>query len=111
MQPARDGMEPVLRALKVSELKFGVIANVTAEVNRDRTRVVSLLLEQITAPVRWEESMGVVARSGVTDAIEFGTGRVLMGMMRRMYRTIRVRPLEDLASLKALAPPATPAKA
>src|ERR1019366_165138 len=35
MQPARDGMEAVLRALRVGEFKFGVIANVTAEVNRD----------------------------------------------------------------------------
>jgi len=111
MQPARDGMEPVLHALKVGRFKFGVIANVTAEVNRDPARVVPLLLEQITAPVRWEESMGVVARSGITDAIEFGCGRVLMGMMRRTYRTIRVRPLEDLASLKAISEPGTAAKA
>jgi len=35
---------------------------------------------------------------------------VLMGMMRRMYRTIRVRPLEDLASLKAISQPAPAAK-
>jgi [acyl-carrier-protein] S-malonyltransferase len=111
MQPARDGMGRVLRALKVGELKFGVVSNVTAEVNRDPARVIPLLLEQITAPLRWEESMGVVARSGVTDAIEFGCGRVLMGLMRRMYRTIRVRPLEDMASLKAVAQPAGPAKA
>jgi len=111
MQPARGGMGPVLRAIRVGELKFGVIANVTAEVNCDPARVVPLLLEQITSPVRWEESMGVVARSGITDAIEFGCGRVLMGMMRRMYRTIRVRPLEDLASLKALSQPAAAAKA
>jgi [acyl-carrier-protein] S-malonyltransferase len=111
MQPARDGMEPVLRALKIGEFKFGVIANVTAEVNRDPHRVMPLLLEQITAPVRWEQSMGVIARSGVTDAIEFGSGRVLMGMMRRMYRTIRVRPLEDLESLKAISQPAPAAKA
>jgi [acyl-carrier-protein] S-malonyltransferase len=110
MQPARDGMEPVLRGLRVGEFKFGVIANVTAEVNRDPARVVPLLLEQITAPVRWEESMGVVARSGITDAVEFGCGRVLMGMMRRMYRTIRVRPLEDMASLKAISQPAPAAK-
>jgi [acyl-carrier-protein] S-malonyltransferase len=110
MQPARDGMEPLLRALKVGELKFPVIANVTAEANSDPTRVVPLLLDQITAPVRWEESMGVVARSGVTDAIEFGCGRVLMGLMRRMYRTIRVRPLEDMASLKAISQPAVAAK-
>jgi [acyl-carrier-protein] S-malonyltransferase len=110
MQPARDGMEPVLRALKVGTFKFGVIANVTAEVNLDPAQVVPLLLEQITAPVRWEESMGVIARSGVTDAVEFGCGRVLMGLMRRTYRTIRVRPLEDLASLKALSEPSAGAK-
>src|SRR5713101_2904989 len=103
MQPARDAMAPVLRAIKVREPKFGVIANVTAEVNRDPLKVTPLLLEQITAPVRWEESMGVIARSGITDAIEFGCGRVLMGLMRRMYRTMWVKPLEDLASLKIVA--------
>jgi [acyl-carrier-protein] S-malonyltransferase len=103
MQPARDAMVPVLRAIKVREPKFGVIANVTAEVNRDPLKVVPLLLDQITAPVRWEESMGVIDRAGITDAIEFGCGRVLMGLMRRMYKTMRVRPLEDLASLKTVA--------
>lgn len=110
MQPARAGMEPVLRAIKVNNFKFGVVANVTAEVNRDPDRVAPLLLEQITAPVRWEESMGVVAQAGVTDAVEFGCGRVLMGLMRRMYRTIRVRPLEDLASLKAVLDAGAPPK-
>jgi [acyl-carrier-protein] S-malonyltransferase len=110
MQPARDGMEPILRTLKVGEFKFGVIANATAEVNRDPARVVPLLLDQITSPVRWEETMGVVARSGITDAIEFGCGRVLMGLMRRTYRTIRVRPFEDLASLKAVSEPAATGK-
>jgi len=103
MQPARDAMAPVLRAIKVREPKFPVIANVTAEVNRDPSKVVPLLLEQITAPVRWQESMGVIATSGITDAIEFGCGRVLMGLMRRMYRTMWVKPLEDMASLKTVA--------
>ena len=103
MQPARDAMAPVLRGIKVREPKFGVIANVTAEMNRDPLKVVPLLLEQITAPVRWEESMGVIATSGITDAIEFGCGRVLMGLMRRINKTMRVRPLDDLASLKTVA--------
>jgi [acyl-carrier-protein] S-malonyltransferase len=110
MQPARDAMAPVLRAIKVSEPKFGVIANVTAEVNRDASKVVPLLLEQITAPVRWQESMGVIGRSGITDAIEFGCGRVLMGLMRRIDKTTRVRPLEDLASLKTVAEATTASK-
>jgi [acyl-carrier-protein] S-malonyltransferase len=110
MQPARDAMEPVLRAIPISEFRFGVVANVTAQINRDTARVVPLLLEQITAPVRWEESMGVVAQLGVTDAIEFGSGKVLMGLMRRINRSVRVRPLEDLASLKAVLEPAGAAK-
>ena len=64
--------------------------------------MVPLLLEQITAPVRWEESMGVIASSGVTDAIEFGCGPVLMGLMRRIYRNDPRAAAEDLASLKAI---------
>lgn len=102
MQPARDGMRPVLEKLTVRPLKVGVIANVTAAVNRDHRRVVPLLLEQIIAPVRWEESMAALAAQGVDAAIEIGCGRVLGGLMRRINKNLKVYPLEDMASLKAL---------
>ncbi len=102
MKPAQDGMASVLAAVAVAPLKFPVIANVTAQPNSDPARVVPLLLEQITAPVRWEESMAQLGRHGVTGAIEFGCGRVLMGLMRRINKNLRVRPLEDIASLKAI---------
>jgi len=46
--------------------------------------------------------MDHLGKLGVTDAIEFGCGRVLMGMMRRINKNIRVRPLEDMASLKTI---------
>jgi [acyl-carrier-protein] S-malonyltransferase len=101
MQPARIGMEPVIAALNVSPLAFGVIANVTAEVNRDPARVKPLLLEQITAPVRWEESMALLGTSGATSALEFGAGRVLAGLMRRISKGFKVRSVEDPASLRA----------
>ena len=102
MQPARDGMAAVLEKLAVSPLKFGVIANVTGTVNRDQSRVVPLLLEQITAPVRWEESMAALAATGVDAAIEIGCGRVLAGLMRRINKNLKVYPLEDVATLTAL---------
>src|SRR5271156_5527977 len=102
MKPAQDGMTPILRGLAISPLKFPVIANVTAVPNSDPSKVADLLIEQITAPVRWTESMEELGKLGVTDAIEFGCGKVLMGLMRRINKAIRVRPLEDLASLKAL---------
>jgi [acyl-carrier-protein] S-malonyltransferase len=102
MKPAQDAMTQILRALQVSALQFPVIANVTAEPNSDPARVVPLLIEQITAPVRWAESMEKLAPMGVTDAIEFGCGKVLTGMMKRIDKSIRTRALEDLASLKAI---------
>jgi [acyl-carrier-protein] S-malonyltransferase len=101
MQPARDGMAPVLERLDVRPLNFGVIANVTAEVNRDPARVKPLLLEQITAPVRWEESMGALAQGGIVSTVEFGAGRVLAGLMRRINRNVKVLAAEDAASFKA----------
>jgi len=78
-----------------------VIANVTAEENRDPERVKPLLLEQITAPVRWEESMAQLGASGATSALEFGAGRVLAGLMRRINKSFKVRSVEDPASLGA----------
>lgn len=101
MRPARDGMVPVLEQLTVNPLRFGVIANATAEVNRDPARVKNLLLEQITSPVRWEESMAVLAGAGITETIEFGEGRVLAGIMRRINRNIKVRTTEDPKSVRA----------
>jgi [acyl-carrier-protein] S-malonyltransferase len=100
MRPARDAMEPVIAALKVSPLRCGVIANVTAEVNRDPERVKPLLLEQITAPVRWEESMARLG-AGSSSALEFGAGRVLAGLMRRINKSFKVRSVEDPPSLRA----------
>ncbi len=101
MAPAQTGMQPVIEALRVAPLRFGIVANVTAEVNLEPERVKPLLLEQITAPVRWEESMNVMVRSGITYALEFGCGKVLAGLMRRIDRKVKVWPVEDLASLKA----------
>lgn len=101
MQPAREAMEPVLERLTVNPLNFGVISNVTAQVNRDQARVRLLLLEQITSPVRWEESMVTLAGAGIGETIEFGAGRVLAGLMRRINRNIKVRAAEDPTSLRA----------
>jgi [acyl-carrier-protein] S-malonyltransferase len=101
MAPARDRMIPVLEQLIVDPLRFGVIANATAQLNRDPGRVKSLLLEQITSSVRWEESMTVLAGTGITETIEFGEGRVLAGLMRRINRNIKVRATDEPKSLRA----------
>lgn len=101
MKPAQQRMAAVLAGIDVKTPAFGVIANVDAQTNRDPTRVVPLLLEQITAPVRWEESMRTLCAAGVTTATELGAGRVLAGLMRRISREVAVHPTEDPAALRA----------
>jgi [acyl-carrier-protein] S-malonyltransferase len=101
MKPAQERMAAVLGGIKVKPLDFGVIANVNAQINRDSGQVVPLLLEQITSPVRWEESMRTLAAAGVTNAVELGAGRVLTGLMRRISRDVTVHPAEDPATLAA----------
>ncbi len=101
MKPAQERMAAVLAGVAVKPLSFGVIANVNAQVNRDSARVVPLLLEQITAPVRWEESMRTLAAAGVVKGVESGAGRVLSGLMRRISRDVGMLSVEDPASLAA----------
>ncbi|MGH7907981.1 MAG: ACP S-malonyltransferase [Candidatus Binataceae bacterium] len=101
MQPAQESMAKTLDAIEIRPLRFGVIANATAALNTDAARVKTLLLEQITAPVRWEESMTWLGRGGISNAIEFGCGKVLAGLMRRIDKSVKIRPVEDTASLKA----------
>src|SRR6202049_369585 len=91
MRPARDGMAPVLERLTIAPSNFGVIANVTAEVNREAARIKPLLLEQISGSVRWEESMATLAATGIVETIEFGAGRVLAGLTRRLKPNINVQ--------------------
>jgi [acyl-carrier-protein] S-malonyltransferase len=102
LEPARAAMAQVLGKLKVKPLAFGVIANASAQVVHDPAQVVPLLIDQITAPVRWEESMRLLADSGIDLAIELGAGKVLTGLMRRIDKRVKAMPCEDLESLKAL---------
>jgi [acyl-carrier-protein] S-malonyltransferase len=101
MAPAREAMGPLLGSLRFDDLHVGVIANVTAQINRSGDVARRLLLEQITGPVRWEESMRVLAGAGITSAIELGPGRVLSGLMRRIDRNVKMHSSEEPAALQA----------
>jgi [acyl-carrier-protein] S-malonyltransferase len=81
-----------------------VVTNVEAAPNADAARVVPLLLAQVSAPVRWVESVRALAAAGVTRVVELGPGKVLGGLVKRISKDIEVLNVEDPASLdKALA--------
>jgi [acyl-carrier-protein] S-malonyltransferase len=105
MQPAADQLAIALAKVPFGPLAVPVVSNVEAAPNQDVSRVRDLLTRQVTAPVRWEESVQAIAAMGVTDAIEVGAGKVLAGLVKRIAPTIEVRAASDPASIAELAPP------
>jgi [acyl-carrier-protein] S-malonyltransferase len=76
------------------------VTNVEARPNADAARIVPLLLEQVTAPVRWIECVEELVRQGVTRMVEVGPGKVLSGLARRIDKSVEVWNVEDRASLE-----------
>jgi [acyl-carrier-protein] S-malonyltransferase len=102
MAPAADKVRAALEAVSVGPLAFPVVTNVEARDNRDAGRVKDLLVRQVTAPVRWEESVRHLAELGVTEAIEVGAGNVLQGLVKRIAPSIALKGAGDPASVEAL---------
>lgn len=91
MQPASDVMAEALAAVEISAPAVPVVANVRAEAVSDPDKIRKLLVEQVTASVRWRESVLYMAAQGVTEAWEIGAGKALSGMIRRIDRSLACR--------------------
>jgi [acyl-carrier-protein] S-malonyltransferase len=100
MQPVRPRLEPVLRAIAWKAPRCPVVTNVEARPNGDAARIVPLLVEQVTAPVRWIECVEELVRQGVTRMVEVGPGKVLSGLVKRIDKSVEVWNVEDPASLE-----------
>ena len=99
MAPVKPRLEAVLRAVAWSQPAVPVVTNVEAKANRETARIVPLLVEQVTAPVRWIESVQELGHLGVTRVVEVGPGTVLGGLVRRIEKGIEVHAVSDPASL------------
>jgi len=103
MQPAAERLASELAQVEVKAPAVPVVSNVEATPNQDASRVKVLLARQVTAPVRWEESVQCLAGLGVNAVVEVGAGNVLGGLVRRIAPDIAVHAAGDPASIEALA--------
>ncbi len=103
MRPAADRLAAELARVEVRPPTIPVVANVDAAPNLDAGRVRDLLTRQVTATVRWEESVQRLASMEVTGAVELGQGTVLAGLWRRIAPTIDIHSVGDPAAVGALA--------
>jgi [acyl-carrier-protein] S-malonyltransferase len=101
MKPAQDRLAGDLLKLAFAELTAPLVNNVDARSTTSPTELRDGLIRQVSAPVRWQESMALLIRQGVSTFIEVGPGKVLSGLMRQISREVDSFNVEDAASLSA----------
>jgi [acyl-carrier-protein] S-malonyltransferase len=105
MKPAEERLAPELRQLPVAEPRVPVVANVDAEPRVAAAAAIEALIRQISAPVRWEDTMRRLVADGATRFVEVGPGTVLCGLGRKVARDARFANFqapEDLPSVEEL---------
>lgn len=101
MQPAVEGLAEALRATPFARPRFAVYANATAAPVTEADDAQRLLAEQLTAPVRWVETVAAIAAAH-PDArwLELGPGSVLSGLLRKIVPGAVATPLGTVRDLE-----------
>ena len=102
MTPAAEVMAEALGRVRLQPPVVPLVANVSAAATRDPARIVRGLVEQVTAMVRWRESMLFLKQDGVEEVVEIGTGRVLTGLAKRIDPDLSARSVGTPAEVESL---------
>ncbi|MCH9032750.1 MAG: ACP S-malonyltransferase [candidate division Zixibacteria bacterium] len=105
MESALEGMKKALSAVTISIPQIGFVPNVTATKENTPDVIKQLLEKQITAPVRWLETMATIRESRVDTVIEIGPGKILSGLAKREIKPETIINLDTLASIRKFAAP------
>ncbi|HMB68563.1 MAG TPA: ACP S-malonyltransferase, partial [bacterium] len=89
MEDAQSELAGFLDGIEIRDASVPVIANVSARPVTDAATIRKNLVDQMTSPVRWEESMRFLLDQGITEFREIGAGRVLRGLLRSLDRSAR----------------------
>lgn len=99
MAPARRAMTPLIQATPMADPQTPVVCNADAAPVTRASAAKDALVRQIDGPVRWAESVTHMAAEGVERLIEFGPGKVLSGLARRIDRSLKVRSVAEPGDL------------
>ncbi len=100
MRPAANALAETLQATPFSTPKIPVIHNVDVKSHDDASAIRVALTGQLYKPVRWGETVQNLVQKGVTRLLEFGPGKVLAGLTKRIDRSLQAQCIQDLESLK-----------
>jgi len=103
MAGAQPKLEEALRGIPINLPNVPVISNVTARPHEAPADIHRRLVEQVTSPVRWEDSMRGLIAQGFTRFIELGPGTALSGFLKRIDKNAQVFNVSNVSSLEATA--------
>ena len=98
---AADRLRPAVDRINFREPVAPFMSTVTARIE-DASRMGPLLVDQLTAPVRFTQAAGSLVRDGVRTFVEVGPGNVLSGLVKRIDRSVKTVSVNNLASLEKL---------
>lgn len=102
MQSAREKLAAVLETISFNPPKFPVLSNVTGEPHSDDPEVIkATMLEQVTGTTNWAKDVETAKSLGATTFVEFGPGKVLSGLVKKIDATLVTANVADMASLEA----------
>ena len=103
MAPAAEVMAEALAEVVMPPPSLALVANVTAAPVEDPESIRGFLVQQVTAMVRWRESVLRMKEEGVETLVELGAGKILSGLIRRIDRDLRVANAGTPEEIEALA--------
>ena len=102
MAPARERLAPVLDEVTFRAPKFPVLSNVTGRPHSsDPGEIKALMLEQVTGTTNWAADVEAAKVLGCGSFVEFGPGKVLSGLVKKIDPALETANVADLASLEA----------
>jgi [acyl-carrier-protein] S-malonyltransferase len=99
MKPAADKLAEQLAAITISAPTIPVINNVDVTMVSDADAIRDALVRQLYSPVRWVESVQKMVQDGVDTLVECGPGKVLVGLNKRIEKSMNAMAVFDTASL------------
>jgi len=102
MKSAQAEFKIALDKTEIRDAEVPVYANVTAQPVRNALEIRTLLFQQLTSPVRWEESVANMAADGATTFAEIGPGKVLQGLVKRINGNVQIRGFEKIGDIAAV---------
>lgn len=105
MRDAEIRLTDHLNRVKIKASPIEIVMNVTGDFVKEESAIRTNLIKQVTQPVRWEQTMTTLNRSGVTSYIEIGCGKTLTGLNKRNNVTVpslNVDKVEDLKTIEGI---------